>query len=53
MSKAKITNARIYVQATNLLTISDWYSYDIEFVNTATGIIPQTKNITFGIQLGF
>jgi TonB-linked SusC/RagA family outer membrane protein len=53
VSKAKITNARIYVQATNLLTFSDWYSYDIEFVNTATGIIPQTKNITFGIQLGF
>ncbi len=53
VSKAKMTNARIYMQATNLLTMSDWYSYDIEFVNTATGIIPQTKNITFGIQLGF
>ncbi len=53
VSKAKITNARIYVQATNLLTISDWYSYDIEFVNTATGIIPQTQNVTAGIQLGF
>ena len=53
ISKAKVTNARIYVQATNLLTISDWYSYDIEFVNTSTGIIPQTKNVTFGIQLGF
>jgi len=53
ISKAKITNARIYVQATNLLTFSDWYSYDIEFVNTSTGIIPQTKNVTAGIQLGF
>jgi TonB-linked SusC/RagA family outer membrane protein len=53
VSKAKLTNARIYLQGTNLLTISDWYSYDIEFVNTSTGIIPQTKNITAGIQLGF
>ncbi len=53
LAKAKITNARLYLQATNLVTFSDWYSYDIEFVNTATGIIPQTKNVTVGIQLGF
>jgi TonB-dependent starch-binding outer membrane protein SusC len=53
ISKAKLTNARIYVQATNLITFSDWFSYDIEFVNTATGIIPQTKNVTAGIQIGF
>jgi TonB-linked SusC/RagA family outer membrane protein len=53
LSKAKIASARLYVQGTNLATISDWFSYDIEFVNTATGIIPQTKNITFGVQLGF
>lgn len=53
VSKLKISNAKIYVQATNLLTISDWFSYDIEFVNTSTGIIPQTKNITGGIKLDF
>ncbi len=53
LSKVKISNARVYVQATNLATISDWFSYDIEFVGTATGIIPQTKNVTFGVQLGF
>jgi hypothetical protein len=49
----KINSARFYVQATNIYTYSDWYSYDIEFVGTATGIIPQSKNITFGVQLGF
>lgn len=53
VSRAKLTNARFYVQGTNLWTISDWFSYDIEFVNTATGIIPQTRNITIGLQLGF
>ena len=52
-SKAKLTNARLYVQAANLWTYSDWFSYDIEYVNTATGIIPQTKNVTFGLQIGF
>ncbi len=49
----KINSARFYVQGTNLYTYSDWYSYDIEFVGTATGIIPQSKNITVGVQLGF
>ncbi|HET9747493.1 MAG TPA: TonB-dependent receptor [Chitinophagaceae bacterium] len=53
VTKAKLTNARIYLQATNLLTYSDYFSYDIEFVNTSTGIIPQTKNVTAGIQIGF
>jgi hypothetical protein len=53
LNKFRITNARFYVQGTNLVTWSDWYSYDIEFVGTATGIIPQTKNVTVGLQLGF
>jgi TonB-dependent starch-binding outer membrane protein SusC len=52
-SKLKINNARFYVQGSNLWTYSDWFSYDVEFVGTATGIIPQTKNITVGAQIGF
>lgn len=48
-----LNSARFYVQGTNLYTFSDWFSYDVEFVGTATGIIPQSKNITVGIQLGF
>ncbi|MGQ0739338.1 MAG: SusC/RagA family TonB-linked outer membrane protein [Bacteroidota bacterium] len=53
LTKAKLNSARVYLQGTNLITYSDWFSYDIEFVNTATGIIPQTKNITVGVQIGF
>lgn len=53
LNRVKLNSARFYVQGTNLWTYSDWYSYDIEFVGTATGIIPQTKNITVGLQLGF
>ena len=53
LSKARLSNAKVYIQATNLWTYSDWFSYDIEYVGTATGIIPQTKNITFGLQIGF
>jgi TonB-linked SusC/RagA family outer membrane protein len=51
--KLKLSNARFYLQGTNLWTLSDWFSYDIEFVGAATGIIPQSRNITAGIQLGF
>lgn len=53
VKKMRLNSARFYVQGTNLATISDWYSYDIEFVGTATGIIPQTKNFTVGVQIGF
>lgn len=51
--KLKLSNARFYLQGTNLWTLSDWFSYDIEFVGAATGIIPQSRNITAGIQIGF
>jgi hypothetical protein len=56
--KLKLNSARFYVTGTNLWTYSDWYSYDIEFFGAingtqGTGIIPQSRNITFGIQLGF
>jgi TonB-linked SusC/RagA family outer membrane protein len=53
LSKYKFNSARFYVQGTNLWTYSDWYSYDVEFVGTSTGIIPQTRNVTVGLQLGF
>ncbi len=51
--KLKISNARFYLQGTNLWTYSDWFSYDIEFVGTATGIVPQTRNFTAGVQFSF
>ena len=53
LSKLKFNSARFYVQGTNLYTYSDARSYDVEFVGTATGIIPQTRNFTVGLQLGF
>lgn len=52
-NKLGITNARVYVQGTNLYTYSDTYGYDIEFVGTATGIIPQARIITAGVQVSF
>ncbi|MBX9733265.1 MAG: SusC/RagA family TonB-linked outer membrane protein [Chitinophagaceae bacterium] len=53
IKKAKLTSLRVYMQGTNLWTKSDWFSYDVEFVGTATGIIPQSTNYTFGVQVGF
>jgi TonB-linked SusC/RagA family outer membrane protein len=53
IKKLKLNSVRFYVQGTNLFTYSDWYSYDIEFVGEATGIIPQSKNVTVGLQVGF
>lgn len=52
LRKAKIASVRFYVQGSNLWTYSDWFSYDIEFVGTALGIVPQTRNITAGLQVG-
>ena len=53
VKKAGLSSFRFYIQGTNLWTKSDWFSYDIEFVGTATGIVPQSKNYTVGIQVGF
>lgn len=56
--RLKLNAARFYITGTNLWTYADWFSYDIEFFGAVngvqgTGIIPQSRNITFGIQLGF
>jgi TonB-linked SusC/RagA family outer membrane protein len=53
LKKSGFSSLRFYAQGTNLWTASDWFSYDIEFVGSATGIVPQTKNYTVGVQLGF
>lgn len=53
LKRLKLSAARFYMQATNLWTYSDWFSYDVEFVGTATGIIPQSKNYTVGLQVSF
>lgn len=53
LAKAKLSQVRLYAQGQNLFTYDDFPGYDPEFVATATGIIPQSKNYTFGIQVGF
>jgi TonB-linked SusC/RagA family outer membrane protein len=53
VKKAKISLLRIYFQGNNLYTYGDYPGYDPEFVGGATGIVPQSKNITVGLQIGF
>ncbi len=49
--RLKIDGARLYVQGINLWTYTKWPSYDPEFTGDNFGIIPQSKNITIGIQV--
>ena len=53
LSKSKLGSAKLYVQGTNLFTYDDFPGYDPEFIGAGTGIIPQSKNYTFGVQIGF
>ncbi|WP_221936594.1 SusC/RagA family TonB-linked outer membrane protein [Litoribacter populi] len=54
-----LTNARVYAQAMNLLTWTEWTGYDPEFYSDGSnftnnqGVVPQTRSYTFGVQLGF
>lgn len=53
LNKVKVNSLRVYLQGSNLWTNTTFNGYDPEFSGTATGIVPQTKNFTFGLQLGF
>jgi hypothetical protein len=62
LSKYKIDNARIYVAAQNLFTITNYEGYDPEVNATYTGGVnlghdfytpPQAKTFSFGINIGF
>ena len=53
LKKVNVSSLRLYLQGTNLYTNTAFNGYDPEFSGTATGIIPQSKNYTFGLQLGF
>jgi TonB-dependent starch-binding outer membrane protein SusC len=48
-----LTRARVYVQGVNLWTYADYPGYDPEWFGSATGIIPQGRNYTVGLQVGF
>ncbi len=47
---------KLYVQAVNLYTWTKWTGFDPEFIdlsgNGNQGVIPQSRNFTFGVQLG-
>jgi TonB-linked SusC/RagA family outer membrane protein len=53
ISKIKISSFRVYAQGQNLFTYDDYPGYDPEFFGSATGIIPQSKNLTVGLLVGF
>lgn len=62
LAKYKIDNARIYMAAQNLFTITKYEGYDPEVNATYTGGVnlghdfytpPQAKTISFGVNIGF
>jgi TonB-dependent starch-binding outer membrane protein SusC len=53
LSNLKLNSALFYVQGQNLFTYTGYWGYDPEFVGASTGIIPQTRNINVGLQVGF
>jgi TonB-linked SusC/RagA family outer membrane protein len=53
LTKMRSTGAKFYVQGINLWTYDDFPGYDPEFGATSTGIVPQSKNVTVGLQFSF
>jgi TonB-dependent starch-binding outer membrane protein SusC len=51
--RMSLNGARFYVQGINLWTYTEWNGYDPEFTGDNFGIIPQSKNITVGLQVKF
>jgi TonB-dependent starch-binding outer membrane protein SusC len=47
---------KLYIQAVNLYTWTKWTGFDPEFIdlngNGNQGVVPQSRNFTFGVQLG-
>ncbi|PRY27756.1 TonB-linked SusC/RagA family outer membrane protein [Spirosoma oryzae] len=55
-SRVKVSKARVYLQAANLLTWTNWTSYDPEFLNLGSGnsgLVPNSRTYTAGINLTF
>lgn len=53
LQKLKLANGRFYIQGGNLWTYTSFKGYDPEFVDVSTGIVPQSKNFTVGLNIGF
>ncbi|WP_299822627.1 TonB-dependent receptor [uncultured Pontibacter sp.] len=52
---ARLNNVKVYAQANNLWTLTEYTGYDPEFVNSSGdyGVYPQSKSYTVGINVGF
>jgi len=49
-----VNQAKVYAMGVNLWTLTNYIGYDPEWIaGGASGIIPQSRNITFGVQLSF
>jgi TonB-dependent starch-binding outer membrane protein SusC len=49
-----VNQAKVYAMGVNLWTLTNYIGYDPEWTaGAASGIIPQSRNITFGVQLSF
>ena len=53
LKKVKLNSVRMYVQGVNLWTYTKWVGTDPEFTGGNATVIPQSKNITAGVQIGF
>jgi TonB-dependent starch-binding outer membrane protein SusC len=53
VKRLRLDGVRFYIQGINLWTYSEWPSYDPEFTGDNFGIIPQSKNVTVGLQVKF
>ena len=52
LSKFKVNNLKLFVQAVNLATITGYTGFDPEVAAGDQGIFPQGKTVTAGIQIG-
>ena len=53
MKRLKLESVKVYAQGINMLTFTKWTGFDPEFAGTDnSGILPQSRNYTFGLQIG-
>jgi len=52
LKRLKMSRVRTYIQAVNLLTWTKWTGFDPEFVGSNEGSIPQSRQFTFGVEIG-
>lgn len=53
LRRFSLDGVRFYVQGVNMWTYTKWKGYDPEFTGDNFGIVPQSKNVTVGLQVRF